>query len=118
MKQRIVIEVSMADLKSRSKAMKIAVGVAGVESAAITGPDKNQVEVVGDGIDVVVLTKLIRKKVAYAEVVSVGEAEKPHKAPEKPAEAATSAPQQVFWPLAPAPICYDYVRDDPSCSIM
>ncbi|XP_073304015.1 heavy metal-associated isoprenylated plant protein 16 isoform X2 [Primulina huaijiensis] len=119
----------MADLKSRSKAMKLAVGVSGVESAAITGPEKNQVEVVGDGIDPVVLTKLIRKKVAYADIVSVDEVKKEKAAAETPPEAAETTPPFV-WPFVPAPFRYRYsdgswdypsaydVRDrDPFCNL-
>ncbi|XP_020550730.1 heavy metal-associated isoprenylated plant protein 16-like, partial [Sesamum indicum] len=76
MKQKIVIKVSMNDEKSRSKALKISVCVSGVESAALTGGGKNQVEVVGEGIDAVELTRRLRKNVAYAELVSVGEGKK------------------------------------------
>ncbi|XP_073049170.1 heavy metal-associated isoprenylated plant protein 16-like [Primulina eburnea] len=107
MKQRIVIEVCMSDFKSRSKALKIAVGLSGVESAAITGPGKNQVELVGDGIDVVVLTKLIRKKVAYADIVSVGDAEKDEAAAQTPPEAVETPPPPV-WPFPGAPFDYRY----------
>ncbi|KDP22991.1 hypothetical protein JCGZ_01713 [Jatropha curcas] len=71
MKQKIVIKVSMSSQKSRSKAMKIAVGVAGVESAALRGQDKSQIEVVGDGVDAVKLTTLLRKQIGYSELVSV-----------------------------------------------
>ncbi|XP_075504226.1 heavy metal-associated isoprenylated plant protein 16 [Primulina tabacum] len=110
MKQSIVIEVCMSDFKSRSKALKIAVGVSGVEYAAITGSDKNQVEVVGDGIDVVFLTKLIRKKVAYAAIVSVDEAKKeepPKAADELPPERDQTPPPRV-WPFPGAPFNYRY----------
>ncbi|KAH7861710.1 hypothetical protein Vadar_029750 [Vaccinium darrowii] len=58
--------------KSRTKALKIAVGVHGVESAALAGQDKNQIEVIGDGIDSVALTTLLRKNVGFSELVSVG----------------------------------------------
>ncbi|KAI3465932.1 hypothetical protein Pfo_022595 [Paulownia fortunei] len=85
MKQKIVIRVSMYGDKCRSKALKIAVGVSGVESAALTGQEKDHVEVVGDGIDSVELTRRLRKNVAHAELVSVGEAKKEQK-PEKDAQ--------------------------------
>ncbi|CAI0552172.1 unnamed protein product [Linum tenue] len=58
--------------KSRPKAMKIVVGVHGVDSASLAGPDKTQIEVTGDGIDSVSLVTLLRRKVGFAELVSVG----------------------------------------------
>ncbi|KAK3025523.1 hypothetical protein RJ639_042058 [Escallonia herrerae] len=71
--QKVVIEVSIHDQKSRSKATKIAVGV---ESTALKGEGKNQLEVVGDGIDAVILTMLLRKNVGFEELDSVGPDEK------------------------------------------
>jgi len=70
-KQKILIKVAMETPKSRSKALKIVCRVPGVESAALTGPDMNHIEVIGDGIDVVALTTLLRKKVGYSELMSV-----------------------------------------------
>ncbi|KDP22994.1 hypothetical protein JCGZ_01716 [Jatropha curcas] len=93
MKQKIVIKVSMSSQKSRSKAMKIAVGVAGVESAALGGQDKSQIEVVGDGVDAVKLTTLLRKQVGYSELVSVSAVGE--KKEEKKEEAKV---QQLVWP--------------------
>ncbi|KAL7087127.1 hypothetical protein ACP275_13G047000 [Erythranthe tilingii] len=85
----------MNDDKSRTKAMQISVGISGVESAAITGQERDRVEVVGDDVDAVELTRQLRKNVAYAELVSVGEAKK-----EAPATAAVVAPAPqpaVVW---------------------
>ncbi|RVW46209.1 Heavy metal-associated isoprenylated plant protein 16 [Vitis vinifera] len=76
MKQKVVIKVAMNGQKSRTKALKIAVGVSGVESAALKGQEKDEIEVTGEEIDVVALTFLLRKNVGNAEVVSVGAAEK------------------------------------------
>jgi len=72
MKRKIVIKVAMDGQKTRFKALKIAVSVSGVESAALAGPDKNHIEVIGDGIDSVALTTLLRKNVGYSELMSVG----------------------------------------------
>ncbi|KAF8414297.1 hypothetical protein HHK36_002299 [Tetracentron sinense] len=69
--QKVVMKVSMNDQKSRSKAMKIAVGVPGVESAAIQGDDKSQIVVTGDGIDSTDLTMLLRKKFGRADLQKV-----------------------------------------------
>ncbi|XWS64897.1 hypothetical protein CRYUN_Cryun05aG0043700 [Craigia yunnanensis] len=75
MKQKMVVNVTMNGQKSRSKALKIAVGLSGVESASLKGDDKSQIEVTGDGVDPVQLTSLIRKSVGYAELVSVSAVE-------------------------------------------
>lgn len=48
----------------------------GVESAAIKGDSKDQIEITGEQIDSVRLTFLLRKKFCHAELVSVGEVEK------------------------------------------
>jgi hypothetical protein len=72
MKQKVVIKVTINGQKSRSKALKIVVGVHGVESVALAGQDKDQIEVIGDGVDSVALTTLLRKNVGYSELVSVG----------------------------------------------
>ncbi|GAB4859299.1 hypothetical protein Ancab_010761 [Ancistrocladus abbreviatus] len=70
MKQKMVVKVSLNGNDSRCKAMKIAVSKhCGIESIEWKG--ENQLEVVGDGIDVAKLTDLLRKKVGRTEVVSV-----------------------------------------------
>ena len=91
----------MNDEKSRSKALKICVGIGGVESAALSGAEKDQVVVVGEGIDAVELTRQLRKGVAHAELVSVGEDKKEDT---KPAAAAVATPADatpVFWSYPP-----------------
>ncbi|KAI5576367.1 hypothetical protein BDE02_09G040400 [Populus trichocarpa] len=91
MKQKIVIKVTGKGPKSRSKALQIAVGLSGVESAGLGGEDKSQIEVVGDGVDAVQLTNLLRKKVGYAELASVKLWEKKMTKVEQPV-------QPVDWP--------------------
>ncbi|XP_068336426.1 heavy metal-associated isoprenylated plant protein 16-like [Pyrus communis] len=77
MKQKVVIKLSVHDERARAKAMKTAVGVDGVNSASYRyQQDKNQTEVMGEGIDVVLLTTSLRKSLKYAEVVSVPVEEK------------------------------------------
>ncbi|KAL5725729.1 hypothetical protein ACHQM5_008845 [Ranunculus cassubicifolius] len=74
--QKVVIQVvSMNDSKSRTRAMKIAVSAPGVVSAEIQGDSKNQIVVTGEGIDSTCLTKLIRKKVGFTELLSVAAVE-------------------------------------------
>ncbi|KAL3848680.1 hypothetical protein ACJIZ3_010562 [Penstemon smallii] len=124
MKQKIIIQLPMNDPKSRSRAFKIAVGVTGVESVAVIGAEKDQLQVIGEGIDSVTLTRLLRKNVAHAVLVSVGEAKK-EAAAEKKAEAPTPQPPVVGWYPPPSygfpPYQFVEVRDsvnDPSCTIM
>ncbi|XP_073119525.1 heavy metal-associated isoprenylated plant protein 46-like [Henckelia pumila] len=121
MKQKIVVKVSMHDDKSRSKALQVAVSCSGVESAAITGQRKDQVEVVGDGTDAVELTRLLRKKVAHAELVSVSEArrEVPNTNPPPPPPMPTAG----WYPPPPSPyICHSdhwhCPNHGPFCNIM
>lgn len=49
--------------------------IVGVGSVAFAGQYSNHIVVTGDGIDVVELTKLLRKKVGSSELVSVGSLE-------------------------------------------
>uniref|UniRef100_A0A803QIG0 HMA domain-containing protein n=1 Tax=Cannabis sativa TaxID=3483 RepID=A0A803QIG0_CANSA len=69
MKLNVVIKVALDDKKSRTKAIKTAVGIDGVTQATLQN-EKNQIEVTGEDIDVVLLTTLLRKSLKYAEVVS------------------------------------------------
>ncbi|XP_047951519.1 heavy metal-associated isoprenylated plant protein 47-like [Salvia hispanica] len=124
MKVKIVVRVSMNDEKSRSKALKITVGISGVESAALAGAEKDQVVVVGEGIDAVVLTRQLRKGVGHAELVSVGEDKKEDK-PAAKAEAPAPAPSvPMVWSYGPSypgynsyPV-YETRSGDPACTIM
>ena len=43
LQQKVVIKVAMNGQKSRTKALKIAVGVSGVESAALKGQEKDEI---------------------------------------------------------------------------
>ncbi|GLU24004.1 hypothetical protein SLE2022_399770 [Rubroshorea leprosula] len=75
MKQKIVIKVQMSCEKCRTKAKKIAAGTDGVSSLAIEGPDRDQVVVTGDGIDSANLTCTLRKRVGFANILSVQKVE-------------------------------------------
>ncbi|KAL3638318.1 hypothetical protein CASFOL_017689 [Castilleja foliolosa] len=121
MKTKIVVKVCMNDEKSRRKALKLSVGISGVESVALKGPDMNQVEVMGEGIDAVALTRQLRKNVAHTELVSLGEVKKV----EAPAAVVTPTPP-VVWGHVPQYWNDRYVvrevmispSQDPSCTIM
>ncbi|KAI9071773.1 hypothetical protein K1719_046257 [Acacia pycnantha] len=72
MKQKVVIKLGcMNNHKLRSKALKITVSCSGVEGARFKGEKKDEIEVIGEGLDIVELTKMLRKCVAHAELLSV-----------------------------------------------
>ncbi|XP_017238601.1 heavy metal-associated isoprenylated plant protein 47 [Daucus carota subsp. sativus] len=123
MMQKVLIRVTMVDQKkSRTKAMQIAATVSGVESVALKGDNRDQLEIIGDGIDTVELAKLLRKKVGGADLLSVGPAKA--EKPKEPAAAAKKAetptvPMQVWaYPQPPLYPVYEFRDSDPNCSIM
>ncbi|XP_042065385.1 uncharacterized protein LOC121808889 [Salvia splendens] len=104
---KIVVRVSMSDEKSRSKALKICVGIWGVESAALSGAEKDQ----------------LRKSVAHAELVSVGEDKKEDT--NKPAAAVVTPANAtpVVWSYPPHYVGYNSYpiyesSSSDSCTIM
>ncbi|XP_065876088.1 disease resistance protein Pik-1-like isoform X2 [Euphorbia lathyris] len=71
-KKTIVLKVlPLFDTKSQSKALQIAAGILGVESARFLGNDKGHIEVVGVGVDAAEVANLLRKKLGHAEIISV-----------------------------------------------
>ncbi|KAI3798418.1 hypothetical protein L1987_33693 [Smallanthus sonchifolius] len=74
-KQKIVAKVNMNGDKKTRKALQIAVSISGVESASFVGSDKDQIAVIGAGIDAVELASLLRRKVGFTEIVSIGPVE-------------------------------------------
>ncbi|CAL5021211.1 unnamed protein product [Urochloa decumbens] len=123
MKQKIVIKVQMSCDKCRSKALSLVAAKSGVDSVAIAGADRDQVVVVGDGVDSIELTSALRKKVGPAHLVQVGEDKKEEKKP--PAAAAPAVQWCYAPPPQPAGWVYDpygygcQTRDDSSsCSMM
>ncbi|PNT68931.1 heavy metal-associated isoprenylated plant protein 47 [Brachypodium distachyon] len=111
MAQKIVIKVQMTCDKCRSKAMALVAAFVGVNSVSLAGDDKDQVVVVGDGVDSVKLTSALRKKVGPAKLMQVGDAkkeepEKKNKNPEPTVVEYTSYPWQYYH--QPAPVVYEY----------
>ncbi|CAO2035390.1 unnamed protein product [Urochloa humidicola] len=72
-KRKIVIQVTMPDARSRSRAMVLAAKANGVSSIAIAGALQDQLEVVGDGIDITRLVKCLKKKLCNADILKVEE---------------------------------------------
>ncbi|GMI66301.1 hypothetical protein HRI_000299400 [Hibiscus trionum] len=113
----MVVKVHMSTEKARTKALKIAVGLSGVESASLKGDDKSQIEVTGDGVDAVKLTSQLRKHVGYAELLSVADDKKEEKKDGTKLEPPLYCVSAPYYCQAVPP--YGYVQDyGPSCSIM
>ncbi|CAN6268185.1 unnamed protein product [Urochloa humidicola] len=86
-KRKIVIQVTMPDARSRSRAMVLAAKASGVSSIAIAGSLQDQLEVVGDGIDITRLVKCLKKKLCNADILKVEEVkDKKPEEKEKPKE--------------------------------
>ncbi|KAF6993337.1 hypothetical protein CFC21_010243 [Triticum aestivum] len=109
MTQKIVIAVQMASSRCRSKALALVAATPGVDSVALAGDAKDQVVVVGDGVDSVKLTSALRRKVGHAQLLQVGDAKEDGK---KPAAAVVehyphsgySYPYGDYYPSQPAPV--------------
>jgi len=67
-KQKIVLKLPLNGEKNRRKAFKAAVGMAGVTSATMEG---DKIIILGDGIDPIGLTTMLRRSLGRAELVSV-----------------------------------------------
>ncbi|XP_010464393.1 PREDICTED: uncharacterized protein LOC104744951 isoform X2 [Camelina sativa] len=84
MQQKILLRVAMTDDKTRAKALKTAVQFKGVNAVEIKGDHRNQIEVTGVEVDMIALINTLRKKVAFAELVSVAKVEPPKDDEKKP----------------------------------
>ncbi|XP_048591237.1 heavy metal-associated isoprenylated plant protein 16-like isoform X2 [Brassica napus] len=104
MKQKILFRVTMTDDKTRAKAMTKAVQFKGVSAVEIKGDHRNQIEVTGTEVDMIGLTKRLRKKVAFAELVSVSKVEPPKK-PEEEKKPAPCKPCPPPCKPCPPPPC-------------
>lgn len=96
-----------------------------MSSTAITGNDKDRLEVVGDGIDSVCLVRCLRRKLGHAEILQVEEVKEKKPEEKKPEEKKPDEPKLLV--VHPLPQCYPgyycpppmVVYDEPStCSIM
>ncbi|PRQ35001.1 heavy metal-associated isoprenylated plant protein 47-like [Rosa rugosa] len=105
MKQKIVMKVQFSSEKRRTDAFKIAAGTKGVSDVSIEA-GKDQVVVIGDGVDSVCLTQSLRKKLRYVEIVSVEEVKKPD---EKKKPEVESIPIQWTSSYVHYPMHYDVV---------
>ncbi|XP_050251019.1 heavy metal-associated isoprenylated plant protein 47-like [Quercus robur] len=135
MKQKIVIKVRNDCDKCTRKAMKIACKANGVNSVAIEGSDRDQLVVIGEGVDSANLTCSLRKKLCYAALWSVEEVkakpkpkpeEKPVQKPNKHPSSTCSCgcpqlpmcPQYPPYPMLYEAKVYDYTPNQSYCPIM
>ncbi|XP_068309581.1 heavy metal-associated isoprenylated plant protein 47-like [Pyrus communis] len=96
---KIVVKVPMHCDKCRTKALKIAAAAHGVSKVSIEGANKDHVEVIGDDVDSVCLTRSLRKKLGCScTILKVEEVKKAVKTGEKPTPA----------PPAPSARCVQY----------
>ncbi|XWS51775.1 hypothetical protein CRYUN_Cryun11dG0012100 [Craigia yunnanensis] len=83
MKQKIVINVPNCK-KCRTKALTIAAVADGVTSVALHGPQKDELMIIGEGIDAACLTSSLRKKLCHASLETVEEVKEIPKEPATP----------------------------------
>lgn len=95
-----------------------------VESVAMSGAEKDELVVTGEGIEIVELVRLLRKKIGSADLLSVGPAADQENKEEKQNEASANG-----IPLVWGSQSYDNYNsyhvvyahdhyDSPSCSLM
>ena len=79
-----------------------------MESVALQGEDNSQIVVVGDNIDSVNLTSLLRKKVGFAELTSVSPVSNEGEKAKQETKPSESGIQSMVWPTYPAGVPYYY----------
>ncbi|KAL9816462.1 hypothetical protein AtNW77_Chr4g0277901 [Arabidopsis thaliana] len=70
MAKKILMSVSMRCDKCRSEALKIGAKTT-VTFVGIEGEEKDKVVVIGEGVDAACLVVRLRKKVGFADIISV-----------------------------------------------
>ncbi|KAK4279104.1 hypothetical protein QN277_016859 [Acacia crassicarpa] len=107
MPKKIIVKVGVCNEKGRSKAMKIAAVRPGMNSMSIEGEGRDQLVVIGEGIDSVELVNILRKKLGHATIVSVQDVEAKKKEEVKPIEYVG------YYTTYPPPPYYERVVYDP-----
>ncbi|KAK8914322.1 hypothetical protein KSP39_PZI023933 [Platanthera zijinensis] len=88
----------MEDSKKRAKAMKCVVGIHGVTSATQEG---DKITVVGEGVDTVELTTMLRRKMGHVELLTlteIGDQKKEEKAADQAKVEDAGSVQPIVWP--------------------
>jgi hypothetical protein len=94
----------------------------GVISVAVEGSDKDQLVVIGEGVDSANLTCSLRKKLCYATLLSVEEVKEKQEPKDEKPTSCSGCPQLPICPqYPPFPTFYEVAVYDPSpsyCCIM
>ncbi|KAG8056293.1 hypothetical protein GUJ93_ZPchr0002g24190 [Zizania palustris] len=142
-KQKFVLKLTLDSERKRRKAFKAAVGTSGVTSATMEG---DKIIIIGDGVDPITLTTMLRRSLGNAELISISSADDKKKVDasmgfggkegkeggnfvyggqqQQPAVAPLPYfPYQQYNAVAPNPVYpsypdYSQQDQDPSCSIM
>ncbi|XP_050138678.1 heavy metal-associated isoprenylated plant protein 47-like [Malus sylvestris] len=119
---KIVVKVPMHCDKCRRKALKIAARAQGVSKVSIEGENKDLVEVIGDDVDSVCLTRSLRKKLGCScTIVKVEEVKPAVKTEEKSTPAPSASCVQYCCTPQFRPMYCELVHEYPeptTCSIM
>nr|POE91563.1 heavy metal-associated isoprenylated plant protein 47 [Quercus suber] len=75
-RQKIVTKVQMNSGKCQTKALRVAAIADGVYTVGLEGAEKDEVVVIGEGVNVVKLITTMRKKVGHTIAISVAEEKK------------------------------------------
>ncbi|KAK1269742.1 hypothetical protein QJS04_geneDACA013816 [Acorus gramineus] len=125
MKKKIVLKAHMVCDKCRTKALTVAASVDGVELVTIQGEDKDQLVVVGEGVDASSLTEKLRKKVGWTVIITIEDVKPPEPEEKKPSNEETKDEPKIQCMNCPCyagcgpVVAYDIVYDSqPNCSIM
>ncbi|ONH99455.1 hypothetical protein PRUPE_6G030500 [Prunus persica] len=107
-KQKIVFKVQINSEKYKTKALKTAAKARGVSNVSVE-VEKELMEVTGVGVDSVCLAKSLQKKLGYATIVSVEEAEKEDNKKEDKKKEEIKAIQwaSTYFPRPMFPVYYD-----------
>ncbi|KAI8008509.1 Heavy metal-associated isoprenylated plant protein 46 [Camellia lanceoleosa] len=102
MKLKMVIKLYMNEEKHRSKAMKTVIGVDGIESVALGGEEKDQLEVLGSSFDAILLVQLLRKTVCRAHLISVSTSRWPNDRSQRIGNSSTNGEVREPWLRLPS----------------
>ncbi|PQQ01484.1 uncharacterized protein Pyn_32347 [Prunus yedoensis var. nudiflora] len=113
--QKIVMRVQMNCEKHRTNALKIAAVAKGVSKVSIEA-EKEQMEVIGDGVDSTRLTMSLRKKLGFQAILSV-EPVKANTEEKKPTDPPKIS-SYIHYPRPHYHVVHDDYDHQNNCAIM
>ncbi|KAJ4982147.1 hypothetical protein NE237_032984 [Protea cynaroides] len=93
-KIKIVMKVDMKCEKCRTKAFKIVASSCGVNEVKIEGKEKDQIVVIGEGVDPISLVMSLRKKVGRANILTLDEVKPTSEQQQPPKKKSSSNPNR------------------------